>query len=282
MNPIDILKQTSYIDNASPNTILINYLETRTSRGMLSKGWYSNNGRLLLVKGSNDKCGFEPQSEVLVSNLLSLLDIEHVKYWLEDSSKYPEIKSYGNKYVSVCESYKNDDIIETIPFCKYVDVMASIRGKNHVSDYWGELLRLDNKLVQDTCLMLHIDAIVGNQDRHLNNWEFLRMTDNSIIMSPLFDFGASLLAWDTIVSNKNNNSISPDKSKPFKSTHNEQIKLISRVYTSTLDLTDVFEEWVDVSKQVLDTLSISRKEAVCRYLYNRLEAYGSVYNKMER
>ena len=83
---------------------LVNKLETRTSRGMLSKGWYEDNkGRLLLVKGNGDVGGYEPQSEVLVSNLLTLLGISHVEYWLESSYNFPDIKTFGeNKWVSVC------------------------------------------------------------------------------------------------------------------------------------------------------------------------------------
>jgi len=40
--------------------------------------------------------------------------------------------------------------------------------------------------------MFVIDALIGNDDRHFNNWGILEKKDGSIVFSPIYDCGASL------------------------------------------------------------------------------------------
>lgn len=279
MDFINKLKEEALnLENKSSDKYVLHHkLETRTSRGMLSKGWYEDNeGSLLLVKGNGDVGGFEPQSEVLVSNLLDLLNIPHVKYWLEPSCRFPDIKTFNdNEWVSVCETYMSDDVIEVITFCNYVDALSRMNGKRYIKDYWSELLKLDNDLQKEVFLMLHIDAIVGNQDRHLNNWDLIRYSD-SIKMAPLFDFGASLLSWENKLYSDYSRGISPDKAKPFRDLHSKQIQLLSKYYSNNLNKPNLFDSWVYLSIETLNTFDDRRRNAVCNYFKNRLEVYGNV------
>lgn len=253
---------------------LIQYLETRTSRGMLSKGWYEHKGKLLLVKGNGDIGGYEPQSEVLVSNLLDILGIPHVKYWLEPASKYPQIKTFNkNDYVSVCESYLTDDMISVATFYNY---NAAVNQSLRPRDMWSDLLSHSAPIVQDTCQMLHIDAIVGNQDRHLNNWDIVKYRNGEVKVAPMFDFGASLLAWEDIKYSDFSRGISPDKAKPFRELHSKQIQLISRVYSQELYRPTLMLEWEEISESTLQTLGSKRATAVINSLRNRLEVYVDV------
>ena len=54
---------------------LVEKRETRTSRGMLSKGWYRVDDQLVMVKGNSiteaGTAGYEPYSEVMASLIAS-------------------------------------------------------------------------------------------------------------------------------------------------------------------------------------------------------------------
>ena len=63
---------------------LVEKRETRTSRGMLSKGWYRVDDQLVMVKGNSiteaGTAGFEPYSEVMASLIAQVLGLPHVEY----------------------------------------------------------------------------------------------------------------------------------------------------------------------------------------------------------
>ena len=56
---------------------LVEKRETRTSRGMLSKGWYHVDDQLVMVKGNSiteaGTAGYEPYSEVMASLIAQVL-----------------------------------------------------------------------------------------------------------------------------------------------------------------------------------------------------------------
>ena len=60
---------------------LVEKRETRTSRGMLSKGWYHVDEQLVMVKGNSiteaGTAGYEPYSEVLASLIAQVLGLPH-------------------------------------------------------------------------------------------------------------------------------------------------------------------------------------------------------------
>jgi hypothetical protein len=73
--------------------------------------------------------------------------------------------------------------------------------------------------------MITLDYLIANTDRHLNNFGIIRNADTLewIGPAPVFDSGTSL--WH----NADINMIDPSgkiDSKPFRSMHNDQIKLV--------------------------------------------------------
>ena len=72
----------------TPTSIqLLEKQETRTSRGMLSKGWYRVDDQLVMVKGNSiteaRTAGYEPYSEVMASLIAEALDLPHVKVYAD-------------------------------------------------------------------------------------------------------------------------------------------------------------------------------------------------------
>ena len=85
---------------------LVEKRETRTSRGMLSKGWYQVDDQLVMVKGNSiteaGTAGFEPYSEVMASLIAQVLCLPHVEYALMPAKLFPDIQTYSCDVVSGC------------------------------------------------------------------------------------------------------------------------------------------------------------------------------------
>ena len=103
MNPIEM----------PSNIQLVEKRETRTSRGMLSKGWYRVDGQLVMVKGNSiteaGTAGYEPYSEVMASLIAEVLKLPHVEYSLMPARLFPDIQTYSCDVVSVCPKFTTDD-----------------------------------------------------------------------------------------------------------------------------------------------------------------------------
>ena len=92
---------------------LVEKRETRTSRGMLSKGWYHVDDQLVMVKGNSiteaGTAGYEPYSEVMASLIAQVLGLPHVEYALMPAKLFPDIQTYSCDVVSVCPKFTTDD-----------------------------------------------------------------------------------------------------------------------------------------------------------------------------
>ena len=75
---------------------LVEKRETRTSRGMLSKGWYHVDDQLVMVKGNSiteaGTAGYEPYSEVMASLIAQVLGLPHVEYALMPAKLFPTFR----------------------------------------------------------------------------------------------------------------------------------------------------------------------------------------------
>lgn len=82
--------------------------------------------------------------------------------------------------------------------------------------------------------MLVVDYLILNEDRHLNNFGMLRNADTRefIGAAPIFDSGSSF-GYSAHLQNIMSQKL---KSKPFKNTHPEQLKLVTSF------------DWVDFEK----------------------------------
>lgn len=92
---------------------LVEKRETRTSRGMLSKGWYQVDDQLVMVKGNSiteaGTAGYEPYSEGMASLIAQVLGLPHVAYALMPAKLFPDIQTYSCDVVSVCPKFTTDD-----------------------------------------------------------------------------------------------------------------------------------------------------------------------------
>ena len=267
MSPIEI-----------PSSIqLIEKQETRTSRGVLSKGWYCIEGKTFMVKGNSiteaGTAGYEPYSEAMASLIAQVLKLPHVEYTLMPSQFFPDIKTYSCDVVSVCPRFTTDnerlyhfaDVADSYCFSHGLTASKENRFQYAIKLYGKKWLYQ----------MLVFDAFIGNADRHENNFDIIiqsRQTDAPLIYAPpIYDNGGSLLAWamdEELIDTKLHYQF--DDAKPFRSRHAQQIKLIDEPVIPVRDLDELYQEIIQTISPILGLLSEKRASAIRQYLKYRL------------
>lgn len=256
---------------------LIEKQKTSTTLGCLSKAWYSDSKTMYLVKGNlklnSGGYGWEPYSEAIVSVIASVLNIPHIHYTLAPADEFPDVKTYEIPVVSICKKYNIPKGCQKLSALAY---MEAFHRREINTNYWSLFKRLPIDKAS-TFDMLVLDAIVGNKDRHLNNWEYI-ITEDSVSLMPIFDFGESLLAQNTRLSRcVTEKGIGTDKAKPFKDTHSEQMRLIKKYYPTYQFSRDAQVCWKAIEKGIIPILKSipddSRASKIYTYLHNRFFFY---------
>lgn len=237
-----------------------------TSDGWLKKKWMIQNGKRCLLKGGSGATWQEPYNEVLASRIMERLGIPHVKYSLLQEGDYP---------YSLCEDF----ITSETELISAWHIMQTRKKENHVSVYQHYLDCCEALGIPDVQAsldkMIVLDYLILNEDRHMNNFGVIRNADTLeyIGAAPVYDSGTSL--WfdkpTALIHGKTKVSC-----KPFKTTHEEQLKLVHDF--SWLDLNalhDITDEWRQIVNGSL-FIDQARCEAICTGLKQRvqmLEAY---------
>lgn len=199
-------------------------IPSSSTNGNLYKKWIIENKKRYLLKGSSG-IKQEPYNELIATNLYKRLlkENEYVNYEL-----YKDLNT--NKILSKCECFITPET-ELVPAW---DIIKSLKQKNEETNY-EFFLRCSQKLnipnVKDYMnKLLTCDYILGNSDRHYNNFGAIRNVETLeyISMSPIFDTGNSL---GIIKNNENELTTAPFYKEPKK-----QLKLVD-------DLS-----WFDLSK----------------------------------
>lgn len=261
--------------------ILVDKQKTATSNGCLSKVWYKNNNDIYLVKGNmcykSGFKGYEPYAEVIASIVADVLSIPHVPYTLAPASNFRDVHVYDCDYVSVCRKYEIPKGVQKLSAIEYLDAFY---GKSINTNFWSAIIRtpVDKKCL---CDMLLFDAIIGNNDRHLNNWEYVISENGEVRQLPLFDNGSSLLAFEEELPHTIP-KIGRDLSKPFARTHFKQVSLIKKCYPSYCFNINKVETWnvIDVNIKPVLNLIDDKKRATLMYdyLYKRFNFYIDYVN----
>ena len=190
--------------------------------------------------------------------LMKRLGIDHIPYTLifENDTPY-----------SLCETFITSET-ELVPAWRILET----RKRNNQDTGLTHLLRCAEDLgipnIESSLKkMLVLDYIIANTDRHYNNFGFVRNAETLKWhgLAPIYDSGTSL--WhDTHV------GVNPCKSKPFRTTHDEQIKLVSDFSWFDINaLAGVGDECLEIFSQSKH-LDESRQIALVRAIENRIRA----------
>lgn len=232
-----------------------------TSDGWLKKKWKIIDGKRCLIKGGSGATQQEPYNEVLASRLMERLGVSHVPYTLMVQDDYP---------YSVCEDF----ITAETELISAWSIMQTAKKPNHVS--WYQHYRdctatLGIPGIEDALnKMMVLDYLIVNEDRHQNNFGIVRNADTLewIGAAPIYDSGTSLWfdkPWTMI------NGAAKLGCKPFKTTHDEQIKLVTSFdWLDLSSLHGIDEELREILRGSL-FIDAARCDALCRGLQSRVE-----------
>ena len=241
-----------------------------TSDGQLIKKWKIADGKRVLIKGGSNPYQQEPLCEVIASGIAERLCIPHTKYTLLWEHEKP---------FSVCQDF----ITSETELVSAYHIMQSRKKPNDLSDYefylnCAEQLGVKN-IREQTEKMIVLDFLIGNEDRHFNNFGLIRnaVTLEWIGVAPIFDCGTSL--WY----NTQESLIKPLSAnlpaKPFKKTHREQIKLVKDF--SWLDMKKLkgMEEEMEEILSQSPYISRERRTVLCDAFCQRAELLGEIANE---
>lgn len=232
-----------------------------TSDGWLKKKWKIIDGKRCLLKGGSGATWQEPYNEVLASRIMERLQIPHVSYSLFLDEGYP---------YSLCEDFVTPDT--ELVSAWYV--MQTAKKPNHVSlyrHYMDCCERLEIPGIKESVdRMLVLDYLIVNEDRHLNNFGVVRSVDTLEYTgaAPIYDNGTSLWFDKPLPMIGAGGRV---VCKPFKNSHEEQMKLVSDFcWLDFSALNGIDEELREILKGSL-FIDEARREALCRGLMGRVE-----------
>ena len=233
-----------------------------TSDGILKKKWKIINGKRCLIKGGSKPNNQEVANEVLASRICKRLGIPFVKYEIMEID--------GDRYC-VCEDFITG---ETELVTAY-HVRKLIKKDNSTSDYESYVRKAEELGIKDarqrTEMMLVLDFIIANTDRHYNNFGLIRNADTLqwLSVAPVYDSGTSM--WCMEFPSAFNSG--REESKPFRNRHDRQIMLVNDFSWLNFDALDGIEdEYAEILlRSVRDPSALAdRNEWLCSALRARI------------
>ena len=269
------LSKTSDIDLRSPDW---------TCDGNLRKRWAILDGKRCLVKAGSGPFQQQPFNEVIATKIAQRLAIPHIPYTL--------LWDEGLPY-SVCEDFVTPDT-ELIPAWR---VMQTQKKDNQTSVYQHyrnccEKLGVPN-VTHALNQMLVLDYLIANEDRHFNNFGLLRDPDTLEWLGPvpIYDSG-SCLGYDKLTPQiRSGRNVT---CKPFKRTHQDQLRLVtsfdwldlSKLDDVDQDIREVFtgaEEFIDKERVEAIVASVNQRvQLLATFILTQRPQEDSTENDVER
>lgn len=151
------------------------------TNGMVPKHWEIIDGKRVLVKESREVYRREAKNEAVASRLLDVLQLPHIPYVEKDGCSY-------------CEDFITEDT-ELVPAYHVFRVCERDRTESEYAWFWRCCDALKIPVAEtEIANMLLFDWIIFNEDRHYNNFGFIRdvNTGKFLGMAPIYDNGNSL------------------------------------------------------------------------------------------
>ena len=246
-------KKGGDVDYRSPDSTL---------GGNLKKRWKGVGGKTYLLKAGSKPYQYEIFNEVIASRVMTILGIEHVDYEF--------VTDNGQIYCS-CPNFVsyNEDLVTAYQLRNSKKQRNDASLYQHLLSVYESLGVPDYKIKLDQ--MLFIDYLLGNVDRHLNNFGVIRdaKTLEFLRMAPVFDTG-SCLGFD--VSDTQLGNMPEVEWKPFKSGKcKSQLQLIQDYSWLDINALRAIPKEVDkVLQGFKDYVSSQRREAVLAFVVRRV------------
>lgn len=275
--------------------------------GRSEKIWlkHPTTGQIGLFKYKKDIETKDHVSEKMASNLGILLDLPCAQV---------EIGIYKNHEgsMSYLINTNNEDLIEGIGLINeyYPNYSAEEMYDASLDEYYSlrMLVKSIEKygLLKDLLKMLIFDYIIGNSDRHQNNWAIINKGDRVYAFSPLYDNSSSLCCYildenikhylgsdikriHSIVRTKSKSMVRIDEKNKKRPTHEEVIEYINKRYHE--EVNDFIEQIeLKITASNIDTLladypenllSNDRKKLIKLFLLEKVKLLSIIIDREE-
>ena len=233
-----------------------------SSDGFLPKKWKITNGTRCLIKGGDLPVYQQPINEIIASSIMERLNIPHVDY---------KLIWYRDKPYCICE-----DMVDMQSELVSGENIRNIRRKeNDENDYLHYVNICTDLGIADIQhnldMMIVLDFLITNEDRHFNNFGLLRNPDTLewIGIAPIYDSGNSL-RYKSLTESFTKDGI---VCKPFKATHNEQLELVTSFdWYEPSNLNGIEDEIRELlnNDKVSEYISPMRASAICDWLSKKI------------
>lgn len=226
--------------------------------GMVPKMWTSDRR---LLKGGTTRCRQQPYNEVLASEVMRRLGVDHIDY---------ELRRVDGKVVSSCPCITSDDV-EMIQARCLMMTRPMDRGRSiyhHLMERCGSIGLEDPRGFVDR--MLVVDHIMANNDRHYNNFSILRDPETLEVLgfAPIYDTGSSL-GYDLRVKDIVR---SETRGRTFKARLDDQLLLLGDTDWINLDSLEGIDGYARRLMGDSETVSPERVDAVVELLMSRIKS----------
>jgi hypothetical protein len=253
-----------------------------TTNGNLIKRWLIDGKKRFLIKGS-DFYNQEALNEVIASEMMNRLGIRHIPYDLvNDDKAYIHNRYSYHTIFSKCENFIN----RNTEFVSAWNIYISQKQENDVWSYKQFLIYCSKLGIPDMKefldKMLTLDYIIGNTDRHLNNFGAIRDANTLewIGPAPIYDCGNSLWSDNDLI---NSEWIKYEiESRPFKKIHSDQIKLIGTFDWLDLKKLGNIDNFVYKLYSHKYFTNISRKDIIIKLLNQRIKNFENIINSIQK
>jgi len=275
--------------------------------GRSEKIWLKNpnSDQIGLFKYTKDQKTKDHISEKLASDLTALLEI---------LCAYVELGFYRGREgsMSFLINQTGEDLIEGIWLINeyYPSYSAEKMYDDAVDEYYS-LEMITNSirkygLLPDLLRMLVFDYLIGNTDRHQNNWAIISKGEREYTFSPLYDNSSSLCCyvqdqhlgsllgndakrWNALVITKSLSIVRIDKKNRKRPRHEEVLAYIWEHYS---DQVHGFIEQIQqkITAGNIDELlagysetqlSMERKEVIKRFLLAKVRLINQIIDRKE-
>ena len=226
------------------------YSPNNTTNGVLQKGWIIQNGKRILVKGTNSSGKEEAVNEWLASRIAERLGLEHCEY----SVSFSETTGI----TSMCENFLHED--EEI--LSAYDVFHTEKKPDSMNDFDFYVHILEKHHVPDAkrnvAGMFVVDYLMMNEDRHMKNFGVIRNVDTLewVRATPIFDTELSMQC---------------NELTEHLDFHKGKCKFFSH---SSKDLEEMLS---DLGDGILN-ISVDSLNGICEEYYDMLKCYQDVLN----
>ena len=169
--------------------------------GTKYKFWYLSDDVRMLFKQGRPDTG-ENWSEKVCCEICELLGLPHASYELAEWKGVRGVASptivkpgyrlvHGNELLAGVEGYEAEKLYRVKGHT--VRIVTAVIGHANVEFPIGYQAPVEFTSAADVFAgYLMLDALVGNQDRHHENWALVAGPDRSVYLAPTFDHAASL------------------------------------------------------------------------------------------